>query len=175
MEDTGYRRVVVGVSGSLGSLAALHRAAAEARRGDAVLVVVHAWEPTGGEFAYRRHPSPPLLLRADQDQARQRLLTAMDDAFGGAPAGLPVQALIARGPAARSLVHVANRENDLLVVGAGSPGRLRRLLSSSVAHQCVRDAACPVLTVPRPPLQQVFETVRRHNARRLPLRAAGPV
>lgn len=174
MEDTGYRRVVVGVSGSLGSLAALHRAAAEARRSDAALVVVHAWEPAGGEFAYRRRPCPT-LLRAEQDQARTRLLTAMDNAFGGAPAGLPVHALIARGPAARSLVHVADREDDLLVVGAGHPGRLRRLLSPSVARRCVRDAACPVLTVPRPSLQDLFENVRRRNARQLPLRAAGPV
>ncbi|MEU6341400.1 universal stress protein [Streptomyces sp. NPDC046977] len=174
MEVAGHRRVVVGVSGSLGSLAALHRAAAEARRRDAALVVVHAWEPAGGEFSYRRQPCPP-LLRAGQDQARLRLLTAMDNAFGGAPPGLGVQALIARGPAARCLVHIADREDDLLVVGAGRPGLLRRLLASSVAHRCVRDAVCPVLSVPRPSLQELFESVRRRNARQLSLRAAGPL
>lgn len=39
------RRVVVGVSGSLGSLTALHRAAAEARASGAALRTVLAWEP----------------------------------------------------------------------------------------------------------------------------------
>lgn len=61
MDDAGHHRVVVGLSGSLGSLTALHRAAAEARRTGAVLVAVLAWEPPGGEFAYRRSPCPPLL------------------------------------------------------------------------------------------------------------------
>jgi hypothetical protein len=37
------RRVVVGVSESVGSLQALRHAAAEARTRDALLVAVHAW------------------------------------------------------------------------------------------------------------------------------------
>ncbi|MDX3354983.1 hypothetical protein PV703_17060 [Streptomyces sp. ME01-24h] len=41
MDDAGDHRVVVGVSGSLGSLTPLHRAA-EARRTGAVLVTVLA-------------------------------------------------------------------------------------------------------------------------------------
>lgn len=41
-------RVVVGVSGSLGSVTALSRAAAEARRREAELWPVLVWEPPGG-------------------------------------------------------------------------------------------------------------------------------
>lgn len=51
-------RVVVGVSGSLGSLTALCRAAAEARLRGASLWPVLAWEPPGGELAARRSPPP---------------------------------------------------------------------------------------------------------------------
>ncbi|MEV7930664.1 universal stress protein, partial [Kitasatospora sp. NPDC088779] len=71
-EGSGGGRVVVGVSGSLGSLAALHRGVAEARSRGAELVPVLAWEPPGGEFGYRRSPCPPLLA-AVREAAEQRL------------------------------------------------------------------------------------------------------
>ncbi|MFD8000700.1 hypothetical protein [Streptomyces mirabilis] len=47
MSNAKGRRVIAGASGSLGSLAALPRAADEARRTDAELLVVLAWEPPG--------------------------------------------------------------------------------------------------------------------------------
>ncbi|MYR02834.1 universal stress protein, partial [Streptomyces sp. SID6139] len=47
-------RVVVGVSGSLGSVTALRRAGALARRLGAELWPVLAWEPPGGDPATRR-------------------------------------------------------------------------------------------------------------------------
>jgi nucleotide-binding universal stress UspA family protein len=56
----GRRRIIVGVSGSVRSLQALRRAAAEALMRDAVLVPVHAWIPPGGDLADRRFPSPEL-------------------------------------------------------------------------------------------------------------------
>jgi hypothetical protein len=58
---TEARRVIVGVSGSVRSLAALSVAVNEARRAGAVLVPVLAWSPAGGEIAYQRAPCPPLL------------------------------------------------------------------------------------------------------------------
>lgn len=174
MDDAGNHRVVVGVSGSLGSLTALHRAAAEARRTGAVLLAVLAWEPPGGEFAYRRSPCPP-LLREWQDRARRQLVEAVDAAFGGLPERLPMRALVVRGPAGWALTQVADRPDDLLVVGAGRRGRLRRMLSPSVARHCLVHAACPVLAVPRSPLHEVLDDVHRRNAWRLPLHAGTPL
>lgn len=78
------RRVVVGVSGSLGSLAALHRAAEEARRTEAELLTVLAWTPPGGEHSVRRAPCPP-LISACRETAVERLGTALAEAF---PTGL---------------------------------------------------------------------------------------
>src|SRR2546430_16230079 len=50
-------RVVVGVSGSPGSLTVLGRATDEARRRGAELRPVPAWEPPGGDLAARRSPA----------------------------------------------------------------------------------------------------------------------
>ncbi|TGA93813.1 universal stress protein, partial [Streptomyces sp. MZ04] len=49
-------RVVVGVSGSPASLAALRVGVDEARRAGRVLVAVIAWEPPEGEGLYARRP-----------------------------------------------------------------------------------------------------------------------
>lgn len=74
-------RVVVGVSGSLGSLTALCRAAVEARRRSAALWPVLAWEPPGGDLAARRSSSSYVLLDDWRRMACRNLLTALDDAF----------------------------------------------------------------------------------------------
>jgi hypothetical protein len=78
--------VIVGVSGSVRSLAALRVAVAEARRVGALLLPVLAWSPVGGEVAYRRGPCPP-LLRVWEQMAGERMRTAFDEAYGGRPPG----------------------------------------------------------------------------------------
>ncbi|WP_327238186.1 universal stress protein [Streptomyces sp. NBC_01317] len=165
------RRVVVGVNGSLGSLAALHRAAAEARRTGGQLWAVLAWDPPPAEFTQHGYlPSVP-LLEACRRAAGLELATALRNAFGNAGPGVPVDGLVSRGTPGRALVQIASREDDLLVVGTGHRGLLHRALFPSVARYCVAHAACPVLTVPPPPLQQELETASRRNALRLPLDA----
>jgi nucleotide-binding universal stress UspA family protein len=104
------RRVVVGVDGSLGSMQALRRAVAEAS--------VLAWTPPGGEGAYRSPPCPLLLDEWRAEHAR-RLKTTWNEALGGVPEDLTVHLLVIRGDAGRVLVELADRVDDLLVVGAG--------------------------------------------------------
>ncbi|MER6398295.1 universal stress protein [Kitasatospora sp. NPDC001603] len=147
----GRGRLVVGVSGSLGSLAVL------------------CWTPAGGEFGYRRSPCPP-LLSACRDAAVARLRQALDEAFGGCPAGVRLRCQAVRGETGRALVRSADRPGDQLVLGAGGRGALARALRPSVTAYCVRHAACPVLAVPRPPLQRDLEALERHHhVRALPL------
>ncbi|MGI5255148.1 universal stress protein [Actinacidiphila glaucinigra] len=156
MSESPYRgasgagpRVVVGLSGSPGSLAALHRAVAEARSRSAGLLAVLAWEPPPEEFAHRRTPLPPRPFDWEQE-ARERLRAALRAAFGAdAPPGMPdFRAGTGRGSAGYVLVKAAARAEDLLVVGTGSRGLLPRALRGSVARYCVAHAACPVLAVP---------------------------
>ncbi|MEW2288802.1 universal stress protein [Streptomyces sp. NPDC047841] len=162
-------RVVVGVSGSPGSLTALRRAADEAQRRGAELWPVLAWEPPAGDLFARRSPAAAVMLPQWELLARERLLRALCDVFGGTHTGVPGQALVARGAPGPALVRTADRPDDVLVVGAGARGRLHRALWPSVGRYCLARAACPVLAVPPSPLQRALTTAHRRNALRLRL------
>lgn len=157
-------RVIVGVSGSLHSLTALHRAAEEARVRQAVLVPVLAWTPVGGERSYHARPCPP-LLRAWQELAEARMAGLLEQAFGGLPIGVPVQPLVVRGEAATVLTGLADRPGDLLVVSTGEQGGLRvglrRLTRRSVTRRCLRRARCGVLAVPPSTLHEDLRALHR--------------
>ncbi|WP_046731393.1 universal stress protein [Streptomyces humi] len=165
--STSAVRVVVGVSGSMGSLAALGRAADEARRRGAELWPVLAWEPPGGELAARRSPAAAVMVGEWERLARERLLKALGDVFGSTAPAVPGQALVVRGAPGRSLVRIADREDDLLVVGAGRRSRLHRVLRPSVGRCCLAHATCTVLAVPPSPLQAELAALHRRNTWRL--------
>lgn len=168
MDEFAGRRIVVGVSGSLGSLTALHRALDEARRGDAELLAVLAWEPPGGELAHGRAVFPASLAELRQ-AAGERLLGALRTAFGDAGPGVPFRGLVVRGTAGRALVECADRDGDLLVVGAGCRGWVHRALSPSTSRYCLAHATCPVLAVPPSPLESELASAHRRFSLRLPL------
>ncbi|SEG83500.1 Nucleotide-binding universal stress protein, UspA family [Actinacidiphila yanglinensis] len=153
-------RVILGISGSLRGLAALHRAVDEARRRDAELTAVLAWTPVGGEVAYRRYPCPP-LLRECESAAAARLQQAFLDAFGGCPEGVRVQLATARGEPGAALTVLADRPDDLLVVGTGRQGAFRRLLHGGVSRYCLAHARCPVLAVPPSELMRDLDRTTR--------------
>jgi nucleotide-binding universal stress UspA family protein len=141
------RRVVVGVHGSLGSLQALRWAAEEARDRQVVLVAAIAWIPPGGDLSERTHPSTT-LRRVWRDAARQRLLDAFDNGFGGLPNDIEVHARVERGETGSVLVEVADQPGDLLVIGTGRRSFISRTLRTSVGRYCLAHAKCPVLAVP---------------------------
>ena len=148
----GMGRVIVGVSGSPGSIRALRYAVDLALGADVPLFVALAWIPPGGDLADRRTPSP-YLREIWQRAASARLGAAIESAWGGVvPAGLSVQRVIARGQAGPVLVDLAETANDLIVVGAGGRGLLTRPWRGRVTRYCVAHATCPVLAVPASPL-----------------------
>ena len=167
-------RIVVGVSGSLSSLAALHRAVEEARRRDAVLVPVLVWHPVGGELAYRSRPCPPLLAVWEQ-AARKRLHTAFEQCFGGYPADLRIQPVVVRDEQpGHALVAVADRPDDVLVVSTGRRGRLARMFHGSVSRYCLAHARCAVTAVPPSELLDALESAARDSEpMTLPVRWTG--
>jgi nucleotide-binding universal stress UspA family protein len=75
----GPGRLVVGASGSPGSIRALRHAQDLARRNDVPLVAVLAWVPPGGDIAERRCSSAA-LRRVWADAARERLTGAPEAA-----------------------------------------------------------------------------------------------
>jgi nucleotide-binding universal stress UspA family protein len=144
------RRVIVGVSGSAGSLQALRYAAELARAENALLAPVLAWTPPGGELADRRAPCPP-LRSAWMQAAWDRLWHAIDLALGGPPADVAFTPKVVRGPAGEVLSELARETGDVLVIGAGRRGVLR-LANSHVSRHCLGHAHCPVIAVPPPEL-----------------------
>ncbi|MFD8999766.1 universal stress protein [Streptomyces sp. NPDC059582] len=162
-------RVVVGVSGSPGSISALRRAAKEARRRDAELWPVLAWEPPGGELSALRHQVPNASAEQWQHLARERLLTVLGEVFGDAGPSVGMRALVARGAPGPALVEIADGEDDILVVGAGQRSQWHRACSRSISRYCLAHATCPVLAVPPSPLESELAAVHRRNAWRLRL------
>ncbi|MFE0511234.1 universal stress protein [Streptomyces sp. NPDC058964] len=156
-------RVVVGVSGSPGSLTALCRAVEEARRRGAELWPVLAWEPPEGDLPARRSPYASFMVDELQRRAREKLVTALGEVFGVDGPALPMRALVARGAPGWTLVEIADGEGDVLVIGAGRRGRLRRALRPSVSRYCLAHATCPVLAVPPSPLEAGLRAVHRRN------------
>ncbi|MFE7181462.1 universal stress protein [Streptomyces erythrochromogenes] len=161
-------RVVVGVTGTPGSMTALHRAAAEARVRGAEVLAVLAWQSPGGELGSRNGCGPAVLTQC-RSAAADRLREALDAAFGGARPRVTVEGLTVRGTPGAALVDVARDPEDLLVVGTGSRAALRRLVRPSVARYCLAHAPCPVLAVPPSPLQAELAAARRRNRLRMPL------
>jgi nucleotide-binding universal stress UspA family protein len=150
-DGQAFVKIIVGVHGSLTSLAALRVALQEARDRRAVLVPVLAWIPMGGELAYRRVPCPP-LLRVWRENARQQLATAFDEGLGGYPDDVEVRPAVVRGQAGPVLVSVADDADSVLVLGAGRRRVLGRRWRGATARYCLAHAAGPVLLVPPPEL-----------------------
>jgi nucleotide-binding universal stress UspA family protein len=144
---SGVRRVIVGASGSPGSLRALRFAADLARDSDALLISVLAWSPPGGDLAERRAPCPP-LRGVWEDAARGRLAGALEAAWGTLPEGLAVRQLVERGEPGPVLVSAADAAGDVLVVGAGRRGFAGRIVGGRVCRYCLFHAQCPVVGVP---------------------------
>jgi nucleotide-binding universal stress UspA family protein len=149
---SGIRRVVVGASGSPGSLRALRYAEDMARANSATLIPVLAWVPPGGDLADRRGPCG-YLRRVWEDNAKQQLRDTLVAAWGQIPADPRVEPVVQRGEAGWVLVTIAD-PGDLLVVGAGHRGPLAQVAYGRVSRYCLAHARCPVLAVPPPALAQ---------------------
>ncbi|WP_369382845.1 universal stress protein [Streptomyces sp. cg36] len=144
---TRIERVVVGVDGSEASRAALRQAAAEARCHGAELCPVIAWTPPGGEAAHARYRPPEDIILRWTRAARAELDTTCERVLGREPQGLHVTPRVIRGRTEDVLVAVAARETDVLVMGAGSHGRVHRFLFGSASRSSLKRARCPVLVV----------------------------
>ena len=161
-------RVVVGVSGSPSSVAALRRGAEEAWRSGRVLVPVRAWEPPEGELVHARFPSPELAAVWEQ-RAGQRLAGLLAEVLGAEPclqpqqsaAGLRIEPLVVRAPAWHALPLLAAEPEDLLVLGGG--GQRFGLLRGRVRRRVLARAVCPVLAVPPPTASRALRRALRNT------------
>jgi nucleotide-binding universal stress UspA family protein len=141
MMNTQAGRVIVGIGRSAGAYQALRYAMVEARRRSAALIAVRAFRPPHngmGELSTEFH------VRG----AFAQVDIAVAEALGGWPEDLQVKIVVREGSTAHSLVAIADREADLLVIGGCGVRRLTHGRSTTVARFCAREATCPVVIVP---------------------------
>ncbi|MEU9077752.1 universal stress protein [Kitasatospora sp. NPDC004745] len=153
---TGTTRVIVGLNGSLSSLAALYHAVGEAARARALLVPVAAW--TAGERGDLRGRDEL------EHAARRRLDVAFEQAYGGYPSGVVVHPLVVDAEPGPALVGAVTGADDLLVLGAATRRRLERLRHGSVARYCRHRAGCRVVEVAPSALLTRLELPARNGA-----------
>lgn len=139
----GVRRpvLVVGVSGSRASGAALRWAAAEARRRHARLRVIQAWDP---EFGAPYAPSGQRTAPGQQREAAGASLTSQLRAAFGRQMPAWVTAELARGVAERVLVD-RSAGADLLVLGSAAPPTPTARSVGPVVRACLSRSQCPVV------------------------------
>ncbi|MEV6965769.1 universal stress protein [Hamadaea sp. NPDC051192] len=139
-------RVILGVHDSLSGLRALRRAVGEARIRAAELHAVRAWMPTaGGYYA----PTVRIWESELDAAAKAEIRHAFDTAMGGLPRDVDLRLVTVQALPGPALVEYAYRDDDLLVVGVGRPGRLARLAGrGGTSKYCLNRALCPVLMVP---------------------------
>jgi nucleotide-binding universal stress UspA family protein len=134
--------VLVGVDGSVNSLAAIEFGAWEAKRLRAPLHLVNAYR---GQTPH----SAGALPRSRREDARAMVIDLELAAHARYP-GLAVHSTTVKGGAASSLVELS-RDATLVVVGARGRGGFRGLRLGAVATQVVSHAHAPVALI-RPPL-----------------------
>lgn len=141
-------RIVVGVDGSAHSVRALRWAVREAgNRGSEVEAVITWHYPVLASDGFSG-AVVPIDVAALEDNARQALEKAIEEAVPDAGARAAIVRTVAEGSPGHVLIE-ASKGADLLVVGSRGHGGFAGLLLGSVSTQCVHHASCPV-TVIRP-------------------------
>jgi nucleotide-binding universal stress UspA family protein len=144
MSNDRQQLIVVGVSGSPASGAALSWAAEEARLRGARLHVVRVWDPA-------RHAAPYAAVGAtptgeeELASARDGLAAVMRAEFGPVTPER-VTAELAEGVPERVLVD-RSAGASLLVLGVTSPAWLAGRSTGPVVRACLARAQCPVVVI----------------------------
>ncbi|MEV7981109.1 universal stress protein [Streptomyces sp. NPDC086519] len=133
--------VIAAADGSDDSLRALDWAVAEARQRDAPLRVVHVRQ-------YAPWGQPDVLVAAEPDEGGDPVLDEVRDRLR-TTAGLTVEYVALEG-APSALLPELGADAQLLVLGSRGRGGFASLLLGSNGMAAARDAACPVVVVPRP-------------------------
>ncbi len=140
-----FLRVGVGFSSSEEGISALHLARSlAARTGGCLEVIAGAGlEPALASYAYSS-PSLPEVERQIYEDTRHTLEQATREL--GDEVALQLETI--RGEPAAVLIE-RSAELDILMLGSRAYGPLRHALMGSVSARVMREARCPVLTMPR--------------------------
>jgi nucleotide-binding universal stress UspA family protein len=150
----GPPRIVVGVRDSETARWALATAIGEARLRGMPLLIVHV-APMPQPVAAAMGGAWSDMIAASRALGAATLRRVLDEVCDGAPGDLEVRALSMIGDPGRILVDMA-RPGDILVLGRGSRGPLRRLLRPSARRYCARHARSTLIYVEPPAVEDLF-------------------
>ncbi len=141
--DDKTREYVVGVDGSLASVAAARWAADRAVRDKASLVVVHAYQ-VNALPSVAGPVRTPAMRRVARHHAERLLRSVLEQL----PAGDAAEQVLGEGAADRVLLE-RSAGAELLVLGARPRhNHPHARFVGSTAARCLRGAECPVVLVP---------------------------
>jgi nucleotide-binding universal stress UspA family protein len=147
--------IAVGYNGSVEAKAALVGARTIARVRGARLRLVEVLDATWlGTPALMQGPG--FIMTPDDLEARAR--NYLTEAAESLAPDIPTEPVVAVGAPEQVLADESHKA-DLVVVGSRGYGPLRAVLLGSVSGRLVREAACPVIVVPRAieaPLEELF-------------------
>ena len=131
--------IIVGIDGSTHSLNAYQWALDEARRREAELTAVFAWEtPLIG--------IPGAFDRDELERSAQQFLNEQLDSQTAGAGGVNVHRVVAQGDPSASLIEACKQlDAEMLVLGSRGRGGFAGLLLGSVGQECAANAPCPVL------------------------------
>jgi nucleotide-binding universal stress UspA family protein len=138
-----FRKIIFANEGSPAAERALLYVEHLARRYEAEVVVVHAFEV------------PDRYVTTDvyeelRESFQKAAWAVVDDATHELEkADILVRGVVREGPAARTILEVAGEENaSLIVLGTRGPSNAAELMLGSVSLEVLRFARCPVMAVP---------------------------
>jgi nucleotide-binding universal stress UspA family protein len=138
-----FKQIVCPVDFSESSARALAYAAAFARWYDAELTVLHVVPMS--ESTKVHHPGDPVLTPILREKVLEELSRSLNRA--AVPAG-GTQIVELGDPRTTIVDQTISKRADLVVIGTHGRRGFKRLLLGSVAEMVLREASCPVLTVP---------------------------
>ena len=111
------------------------------------LWLIHVAAPDPDFVGYHAGPEVVMKQRADTLRREHRWLQGQADAL--CQRGIETTALLVQGPTVETILREAQRlEVDLIVIGSHGRGMLSEAILGSVSRDVLRQATCPVLTVP---------------------------
>ena len=128
-------------------------ASAEVRGGRGQAAECRCWPsphgfPQGATWQGSGISPLPYLRKIWREAAWEGLWAAFDTGLGGVPADLQVETQAVRGDPGPVLVEIADKSDDLLIIGTGRRAGFGRMMRKSVSRYCLAHARCPVLAVP---------------------------
>jgi nucleotide-binding universal stress UspA family protein len=142
------RRILCPVDLSDDSRHAVNHAVVVARWYDAAVTALHVYNPmvvpTISGFAVVGPYLPPPLTQTEIEEIHARVMSCFDSA-----SGVRVDVFVEGGrPAPRILESARSLPADLIVIGTHGASGFEHLVLGSVTEKVLRQATCPVLTVP---------------------------